>query len=114
MANLRDLIFNATTIGDEGDNPDSLNLKEQAHRRKDLENERYASDTIDRKWLAEWSAIVVSLWLFFVLIIVAYNKEHFNLSDSVLNVLLGTTTLNILGLMYIVLRGHFYAPKQEK
>lgn len=89
------------------DNIDSKSLAEQKDTRKDLEDERYASDTKDRKWLAEWSATLVSIWLFFVFIILIKNNDSVHLSDAVLNVLLGTTTLNVLGLMYIVLKGHF-------
>lgn len=70
------------------------------------QNERYRSDTQDRKWLAEWTATVVSFWLLLVLAILMSNNS-FGLSDSVLITLLGTTTLNVLGLSFIVLRGHF-------
>jgi hypothetical protein len=68
---------------------------------------RYRSDTNDRKWLAKWTAWTVSIWLFIVLNILVFNKSCINLSDSVLIALLGTTTLNVLGLSFIVLRGHF-------
>lgn len=67
---------------------------------------RYLSNTKDRQWLAEWSTGVVSIWLFFVLLIVI-NSNSLKLSDAVLGILLGTTTLNVLGLTAIVLRGHF-------
>lgn len=85
---------------------DSETLSEQIDLKR-AQTDRYKSDTKDRKWLAEWSTTVVSLWLFFVLLILITNHEHLHLSDSVLNILLGTTTLNVLGLMYIVLKGHF-------
>lgn len=75
-------------------------------KRKDLENNRFASDTNDRKWLAKWTAIVVTFWLFLVLAIVCLSSV-LKLSDTVLVALLGTTTLNVLGLSFIVLRGHF-------
>ena len=85
---------------------DSETIDEQIALRK-AQRLRYISDTGDRKWLAEWSTTVVSLWLFFVFFILIKNSDSFHLSDSVLSVLLGTTTLNVLGLMYIVLKGHF-------
>ena len=72
--------------------------------------ERYRSDTNDRKWLAEWATAVVSLWLMAVIILLA-SKERFRLSDAVLVTLLGTTTLNVLGISFIVLRGHFKSDK---
>jgi hypothetical protein len=73
---------------------------------KFLRNQRFQSDTLDRKWLAEWATAAVSLWLFSVLLILI-NKVHLELSDAVIITLLGTTTLNVLGLTYIVLKGHF-------
>lgn len=72
--------------------------------------QRYQNDTNDRKWLSKWTAIIVSLWLVLILIILwlhGYNSNDFNLSNSIVITLLGTTTLNVLGLSLIVLRGHF-------
>lgn len=69
--------------------------------------DRYKSDTNDRKWLAQWSAIIVSIWMMFILFFIHYQQEKQGLSDTVMVTLLGTTTVNVLGLMYIVLRGHF-------
>jgi hypothetical protein len=68
---------------------------------------RYLSDTSDRKWLAIWTATMVTIWLFAVLIILIFNEKYFSLNTTVLVTLLGTTTLNVLGLSFIVLRGHF-------
>lgn len=93
------------------ENIDSFKLSDQERIKRELENERYNSDTRDRKWLAEWSATIVSVWLFLVFIILVSNHRSLHLSDNVINVLLGTTTLNVLGLMYIVLRGHFTSNK---
>ena len=76
----------------------------------DTANFDYRSDTNDRKWLAEWATAVVSLWLMAVIILLA-SKERFRLSDAVLVTLLGTTTLNVLGISFIVLRGHFKSDK---
>ena len=76
---------------------------------KRLEAKRYSSDTFYRRWLARWTAIVVSVWLLAVLLILLFNESHIHLAGNVLMVLLGTTTLNVLGLSYIVLRGHFQA-----
>lgn len=91
---------------------EDVDLKEKDEQAKALKNKRYESDTADRKWLAEWATTLVSIWLFFVLIILMGNNYSLHLSDSVLNVLLGTTTINVLGLMAIVLRGHFNAAKE--
>ena len=88
--------------------PDNPILAKEAEREwNDEERDRYKSDTKDRKWLAEWSSTIVSLWMFIVICIVINNHRYAKLSDSVLITLLTTTTVNVLGLMYIVLRGHF-------
>lgn len=78
---------------------------------KKLKVKRYFSDTLDRKWLAIWTAVVVSFWLLAVLFILIFNHSLIGLDNTVLAVLLGTTTLNVLGLSFIVLRGHFQSSK---
>lgn len=90
---------------------DSDDLKIQ-RKTKLLEAERYSSDTKDRKWLAIWTTRVVLGWLVAVMIVLILNKKcEINLSDNVLITLLGTTTLNVLGLSFIVLKGHFNSTK---
>ncbi|MDR1938643.1 MAG: hypothetical protein LBQ73_09150 [Tannerellaceae bacterium] len=83
---------------------DAISFREQ----KKLKNERYKQDTDERKLLSHWVMCVVSIWLFLVLLILSMNNLlHLNLSDTVVCMLLGTTTINILGLAYIVLKGLF-------
>ena len=87
---------------------DSLGLKEQ-------EAKRYIQDTEERKLLSHWVIWVVSLWLSAVLFVVMFNNLLcFNLNNSVLITLLATTTVNILGLAYIVLQGLFGNKKRKK
>lgn len=83
------------------DDIDTLNLKEQ-------KRERYSQDTRYRKNLAIWVMWVVSLWLLFVLLIIA-SVPIFGLKmdKEVQMTLLATTTVNVLGLAYIVLKGIF-------
>ena len=83
---------------------DELDIQKELKR---LEIKKFGSDITDRKWLAIWSAFVVSIWLILVVVILFLNKCFLDLSDAVLMTLLGTTTLNILGLSFIVLRGRF-------
>lgn len=92
---------------------DSDSLDEQKELKK-AKTKRYRSDTFDRKWLAIWTAVVVSLWLGGVFYILCCNNDRICLSDSVMNVLLGTTTLNVLGLSFIVLRGHFNSSQENE
>lgn len=83
---------------------DILSINDQ---KKKAENDRFKQDTTDRKRLAYWSAVVVSIYLILLFGILIFNERFINLTNSVLIVLLGTTTLNILGLMFIVLKGLF-------
>jgi hypothetical protein len=108
---LEDILKNLSEKKDSFSNPDldidSDDLREQIKLKK-LESDRYSSDTKDRKWLAIWTAVIVTLWLSTVLGILIFNEQKLIcLSDTVLVALLGTTTLNVLGLSFIVLKGHF-------
>ena len=81
-------------------NVDNAPLFEQIHR--------YHQDTEQRLFLAKWVVWTSSVWLIAVIIILILSGcEYLKLSDIVLNVLLATTTANVLGLAYIVLKGLF-------
>ncbi len=103
---LSDIINSQKTSKELDIDSESLDIQKDLKR---LENNRYHSDTKDRKWLAKWTAFVVTIWLTSVLLILVFNEDKICLSDKVLITLLGTTTLNVLGLSFIVLRGHFQA-----
>ena len=90
---------------------DNLDLENQ----EKLKGHRYKQDTSERKLLAHWVIAIVSSWLGMVLFILICNKILcINLSDTVLCALLGTTTINILGLAYIVLKGLFYNGNENR
>lgn len=77
-------------------------------QKKALENKRYSKDTWHRSYLSFWSTILSTVWILFVGFLLIFNhKMEFNLSDEVIIALLTTTTLNLLGLPLIVLRGLF-------
>lgn len=82
---------------------DGRSLKEQEW----LYNDRFAKDTTWRCRLSWWVIIVDSVWLIIILAILVFNTRYVKLSDSVLLMLLGTTTVNVLGLAFIVLKGLF-------
>lgn len=104
--NLEDLINSLNRSNSNTPNDvDSIGYKQQLKLKRIA---RFDSDTKDRKWLAKWTAYAVSLWLLSVLLLLFFNEKlNICLSDVVLITLLGTTTLNVLGLSFIVLRGHF-------
>lgn len=81
-------------------NMDNPSLHEQVRR--------YHQDTRQRLFLAKWVVSATSAWLGMVLVIlVCCGCGVMAISDNVLNVLLATTTVNVLGLAYIVLKGLF-------
>ena len=92
--------------------PDGVELGEQIK----LKLERYQQNTEYRSLLAIWTMIVVTVWLIIVIGILLFDTDccgKQKLSDSVLIALLGTTTLNVLGLSYIVLKGYFASSEKE-
>lgn len=95
--------------------------KEECNLPKDIDKSdmaeqerlRFQQDTEQRKTLVIWMMVVVSLWLAFTCSVVITELCFYNkLSDTVLCMLLGTTTANVLGLAMIVLRGLF--PQSKK
>ena len=98
-----------------------------------LQHQRMLEDTRARRRLEHWATRIISYYLitvFIVLILSGFasiintvlsqfcNINHDSvsifLSDKVLIVLLSTTTVNIIGLGLIVLRGHFGTRKEEE
>lgn len=78
-------------------------VKEAKNRQK-----RYEQNTEQRLFLAKWVVWTSSIWLVSVIaILILVGATVLYLSPSVLNVLLATTTANVLGLAYIVLKGLF-------
>lgn len=85
------------------------NILDEAHLEidDDLKQEEIESKRQDRKERKEYAAKVWSLicrYLLILSLLVAGSHYVFCLSDSVLIALLCTTTANILGLAYIVMR----------
>ncbi|MGL5894138.1 MAG: hypothetical protein ACRCZM_05950, partial [Bacteroidales bacterium] len=74
---------------------------------EDISN-RYNEDTKHRRVMVYWTMAVVSAWLLLSLIILVWVR----ISDNVKITLLTTTTANILGLPYIILKGLFREDKK--
>lgn len=72
-----------------------------------LTNDRFEKDTRWRCRLSWWVIAVDSVWLAAVLCILTLNGDYLHLNDAVLITLLATTTANVLGLAFIVLKGLF-------
>ncbi|MCD8519118.1 MAG: hypothetical protein LRY32_06365 [Flavobacterium sp.] len=74
---------------------------------------RYDETTDLRNILAKVFSIVIVFWLVSVILILVGNTLKYKLSDTVLVTLLTTTTIQVLGLVYIILKDLFPGGKEE-
>lgn len=74
---------------------------------------RYLINTTLRKNMSKWAACLVSVWLFLVGFVLLFNDLFICLSDSVLNTLLTTTTINIIGIILICFRDLFNGKSEQ-
>ncbi|UUC45861.1 hypothetical protein [Flavobacterium cerinum] len=121
-----DLSTNLNYIHSESENTDSdhkSKKEEQIFEKQknyirytfnDLKNKRYSTNTKLRIYLAIWSSFIVTYWLWKVGEILINNNDRYCLSDTVLNVLLGTATLNVLGIVAIAMYDLFNGKSEDK
>lgn len=76
--------------------------------------DRLVSNTNARRFFVYWSAIFVSCWMWKVGEILVNNNNKYCLSDNVLITLLGTTTLNVLGIVAIAMYDLFNGKSEDK
>lgn len=73
---------------------------------------RIIENTNARKRLERWATKIIAIYLFVVLIIVILDSlkavDVLEITDPIMMTILSTTTVNIIGLGLIVLRGHFH------
>lgn len=76
---------------------------------------RYNDTSRLRMHTAYWVVIVVSVWLLVVIsVVVLCGLRWLHISDAVLITLLGTTTVNIIGLPFVLLQGLYHKPTKSK
>lgn len=92
----------------------ALQEKSLEDKQKEAELERYNQDTSHRNGLVVWAATIVSFWLLCVIFILTRNTQQYKLSDTIVVTLLTTTTVNVLGLMIIVLNDLFKGKAKSK
>ena len=95
---------------------DEIKAEEQEisfeQKQQEAQLERYNQDTVHRSGLVKWAATLVSFWLFAVILILIGNTTKYHLSETIMVTLLTTTTVNVLGLMIIVLNDLFKGKKE--
>lgn len=96
------------------DIPDTLDDVDDMTMREQRKN-RFSQDTRYRRYLANWVMFIVPTWLVCVVaIVVLCGFSVIRLGNEVIITLLATTTLNVLGLAYIVLKGIYPESKDKK
>lgn len=79
----------------------------------DPPTERYKDTSQLRRHTGYWVMTVVSQWLFVVIcLVILVGLKSLELNDSVIITLLGTTTVNIIGLPYVLLKGLYPQDKE--
>lgn len=85
-----------------------IDRQEIGEQEKQIKIERYKDDSRIRKSLSLWVRWVISLWLLSITVLLWLQSFGVTYLDTTIVVtLLGTTTLNILGLAFILLKGMF-------
>lgn len=77
------------------------------------EEDRFIKDTELRGTLSRVFTMIIALWLLAVMLILVGNTYNYKLSDSVLITLLTTTTIQVLGMMVIILWDLFPGGKDK-
>lgn len=100
---------------------DSETTNENINKCKELTRlHRVVENTKARRRLEKWSLRVIATYLLIVLLIVILNYTNIpslslfvKIPSEIMITILSTTTINIIGLGLIVLRGHFLANDKE-
>jgi hypothetical protein len=89
--------------------------KGHANVRAELENRELSDKLGQRQLYAKWTFCLVAVWMTLMLVILliqGFGGFHKNLSEKVLMVAIGSTTVNVLGMLAIILHGLF--PNSKK
>ena len=91
----------------------SILQKPDLSEKIDPPTERYKDTSQLRRHTGYWVMIVVSQWLFVVIcLVILVGLNSLELNDSVIITLLGTTTVNIIGLPFVLLKGLYPQDKE--
>lgn len=89
-----------------------LEAKRENIRRVQIENNASDSDITTKRRYGIWLLGIIALWLASVLAIISFTGAGtFKLSDKILLTLIGSTTANLVGLLYIVVSHLFPKPR---
>jgi hypothetical protein len=104
------------TVGEKPDAETVLEEESVEFERVKAELDSYKQDTQERKKYAHRIFCMISCWIggiFLILLLEGFDgipRSFFHLSDEVLLASIGSTTVNVLGIFYIVT--HYLFPKR--
>ena len=102
--------INAALVQASSSSPDAQSREERDGYTRAMEEARlqsFTQDTAERKKYAPWIFWLVAGWIsaiFIILLLAGFRPCGFLLSEKVLLVAIGSTTVNILGVLFIVVR----------
>ena len=80
-----------------------------------LKNDRYKDNTDMRKALVVAFTTIIAFWLLAVLLILVGNRVNkYDLSENTLIAFLTTSSANVLGMMYVILKNLFPEKNKDK
>jgi hypothetical protein len=97
----------------EPSNEDKNKVKQEENKFFGAELRRFEETTDLRSLLAKVFTVIITFWLVGVFLILVGNNFNYRLSDSVLKTLLTTTTIQVLGMMVIILWDLFPGGKDK-
>ncbi|MEZ5814988.1 MAG: hypothetical protein R3E13_09790 [Alphaproteobacteria bacterium] len=117
---IKEILQSILSQAPDQEKPDQENVEDEVNRKKRLENDHIQQKLDLQKEMFEWVRAAVKCWLIFIaaflsfyvvlnLALSAFGFETFVLESEILIALLATTTLNILGLPFIIAKSLFQA-----
>jgi hypothetical protein len=83
-------------------------ILEKRNEKLELKNGRYRDNTELRRALVVAFTTIIAFWLLSVLLILTGNNcKHYDLSENTLIAFMTTSTANVLGMMYVILKNLF-------
>lgn len=112
IENIEDILDGNREMFMNSGNEDSENLNRDLM--SELKRKRYEDTTKLRQSLANAFTVIIALWLLSIILILVGNSHRYFLSENVLITLLTTTTIQVLGMMLIILWDLFPGKKRNR
>lgn len=95
------------------DNKSRQEFEDLENKRKLLHNKSIEQDIEERKSYAETFTNLVTIWLFMIgIVVIGAGTGHMWFSENVMLALIGTSTFNLVGLLYVI--ANYLFPQKKK